>query len=236
MKRVLVLQHVPHEGLGIIGPELDRAGLVPEFLKIYEGCRIPLTARGYSALIVLGGPMGVYEEDTYPFINKELGLIRSALNERLPILGVCLGSQLLAKAAGADVYKGNAKEIGWYKLSLTDDGIADGLFIDFPEEFMVFQWHGDTFDVPLGGLNLASSEAFPNQLIKVGAKAYGFQFHLEVTEKMIGQWIEANREELSALKGKIDPDRVLEETPGNIEALHANGRRVVARFLRLIDK
>lgn len=234
MARVLVIQHVAHEGLGIIGPALFRAGIEVEFLKIYDNAVIPRTIDGYSALIVLGGPMGVYETDVYPFIEKEVRLISSALRMRLPILGVCLGAQLLAKAAGAKVYKGSAKEIGWYDVELTEEGSDDMLFLGMPYRFNVFQWHGDTFDVPRGGVRLASSGLFPNQVIKVGANAYGFQFHLEVTEEMVKEWIAVNRDELNALKGKIDPDAIVRETPARIVDLHRYGTGVVARFLRLI--
>lgn len=235
MAKVLVIQHVPHEGLGTIGPALSGAGLGADFLKVYED-KVPRGLEGYSALVVLGGPMGVYEDGAYPFIKEELALIQRALKSKLPTLGVCLGSQLLAKAAGADVYKGKAKEIGWYTVSLTDEGVEDPLLLGFPEEFTVFQWHGDTFDVPEDGVNLAGSKLFPNQLIKVGPRAYGVQFHLEVTEAMVREWVEINRDELGPLKGKVDPDRIIKETPSRIEGLHRLGKAFLARFLRLIEK
>lgn len=230
----MVIQHVAHEGLGTIGPALFRAGLEVEFLRIYENANIPMTADGYSALIVLGGPMGVYETGAYPFMEKEVKLISSALKMRLPILGICLGAQLLAKAAGAEVYKGSAKEIGWYDVELSEEGSDDPLFLGMPFRFKVFQWHGDTFDVPEGGIRLASSELFPNQVIKVGPNAYGFQFHLEVTEEMIKDWIAVNSDELNALKGNIDPEAIVRETPERIVDLHRYGNGVAARFLRLI--
>lgn len=235
MQKVLVLQHVPHEGLGIIGRELYTNGLQPEYLKVYEGHEFPFDVSGYSALIVLGGPMGVYEDDKFPFIAKELKLIRSALKDNLPILGICLGAQMLAKAAGAEVYKGGKKEIGWYEAELTEEGEDDRLFLGLPRKFTVFQWHGDTFDVPANGLNLVSSELFPNQVIKAGPRAYGIQFHLEVTEEMIKSWIKENSGELEALKGKIDPDAIIKEIPLKIPDLHRLGHTVLSRFIRLID-
>jgi len=233
MGKVLVLQHVPHEGLGTIGPLIREFGLDADFLRVFRNERIPLQIEGYSALIVLGGPMGVYEDDIYPFIKGELRLIRSALNERVPILGVCLGAQLLAKAAGADVYKGGKKEIGWYNVELTGDGLNDRLFQGLPEELTVFQWHGDTFDVPEGARRLASSKLFPNQVIRVGPCAYGIQFHLEVTEEMIREWLAVNKDELGPLES-IDPKKIAKEIPANIQTLHAHGRAVISRFLRLV--
>ncbi|MBI5344964.1 MAG: gamma-glutamyl-gamma-aminobutyrate hydrolase family protein [Deltaproteobacteria bacterium] len=234
MRKALVIQHVQHEGLGAIGQALAEFGIEPDIFKIYKGMAVPGSiSPGVSALIVMGGPMGVYEDDVYPFIKDELKLIESALKEELPVLGVCLGSQLLAKAGGADVYKGKAKEIGWYKLSLTDEGERDKLLLGLPPEMMVFQWHGDTFDVPGNGVNLASSELFPNQMIRVGRRAYGIQFHFEVTAGMIKEWIDVNGDELNALKGKIDVDRILKDTPQYMADLTRLGRTVISRFLRL---
>lgn len=232
MKKVLVIQHVPHEGLGIIGPMLDAEGIGADFIKVYKD-KLPRDAKGYDGLIVLGGPMGVYEEDTYPFISKEIKLIQSALKDRLPILGICLGSQLLAKAAGASVYKGTAKEIGWFNISLTEEGKKDRLLMGLPGELTVFQWHGDTFDVPSSGVNLVSSELFPNQLIKVGPCAYGVQFHLEVTERMVDEWTEVNEDELKPLG--IDGDVIIEETETRIYDLHKYGRTFISRFLRMLQ-
>ena len=235
MARALVIRHVPHEGLGIIKRPLEKDFTV-EYFDMYRGAALPPTTDGYDALIVMGGPMGVYEDDVYPFIRSELRLIESALKKRVPTLGICLGSQLLAKAAGAEVYKGKAKEIGWYKVELDLESGEDWLFLGFPDEFTVFQWHGDTFDLPKGGVRLASSELFPNQVIKVGPCAYGIQFHLEVTEEMIREWLMINSDELAGLKGKIDPEKILKETPANIEGLHSLGRALVARFLRMAEK
>ncbi len=234
MRRILVIQHIPGEGPGIIGPLITRDGFRADFLRVYKNGKIPIGIGGYSALIVLGGPMGVYEEARYPFIRDEIKLIESALRNRVPTFGVCLGSQLLAKAAGADVYKGGKKEIGWYRVALTGDGKNDRLFLGLPEEFTVFQWHGDTFDVPGRSRNLASSELFPNQVIRVGPCAYGVQFHLEVTEGMIRDWIDVNRDELKTVKN-IDPKKIIKDIPGNIQTLHGYGRAVISRFLRLVD-
>lgn len=231
MSRILVVEHVPHEGLGMIAQGLS--GFDLEYMRVYETGKAEVSPEGYSALIVMGGPMGVYEADIYPFINGEMELIKEALKKDVPVLGVCLGSQLLAGAAGARVYKGGKKEIGWYNVSITDEGSSDRLFLGLPDEFPVFQWHGDTFDVPSNAVNLASSDLFPHQVIKVGKRAYGFQFHFEVTEKMIGEWIEINEGELKA--ANIDPKKIIKETPEKIAGLHRLGRAIVQRFARLID-
>jgi len=233
MHRALIIQQVQHEGPGLIGLELDRAGFVSERVRVYRGESPPRSALGYSALIVLGGPMGVYEEESYPFIKDELKLLESALRDRVPTLGVCLGAQLLARAAGAGVYKGPGKEIGFYKVALTDEGAADRLLLGLPGALEVFQWHGDTFDVPAGAVNLAGSELFPNQLIRVGANAYGVQFHLEVDFKMVSDWLKINAGEVAALDGQVDPDEIIRQAPERLKGIQNNGATFVRRFLRL---
>lgn len=225
-----------HEGLGTIGTLLELNGFTPEFVRIYRGEKAPRTIEGYMALISLGGPMGVYEDAVFPFIKDEISLMEKALRDGLPMLGICLGSQLLAKAAGARVYKGGTKEIGWYGLKLTDEGAGDKIFLGMPKEMTVFQWHGDTFDVPEGAVNLASSDAFPNQLIKVGSNAYGIQFHLEVTQEMVRDWITVNSAELKALEGAVDPAKTLIDTPEKIGELNRYGRAVISKFLRIVDR
>ena len=236
MSRILVLQHVESEGLGIIDGAVRRKGFVADFIRVFKGERIPRNIQRYAGLIVLGGPMGVYEEEIYPFIKDEIALIKSAVKEEIPVLGICLGSQMLAKAAGADVYKGKKKEIGWYDVRLTDEGKRDRLFIGLPDRFIVFQWHGDTFDIPENSKCLASSELFPHQIIKVGKNAYGLQFHLEVTEKMAREWIDVNDKELLSVKSYIDPKQILKDMSAYIETVHRYGEVVFNRFLNLIER
>ncbi|MFQ5736648.1 MAG: type 1 glutamine amidotransferase [Thermodesulfobacteriota bacterium] len=233
MKKVLVVKQVPHEGLGIIRHAI-RGRYDTDVIEAYRD-RVPSSIDGYSALVVLGGPMGVYEQERYPFIRDEIRLIERALSREVPVLGVCFGSQLIARAAGARVYRGAEKEIGWYDVELTRAGAADRLFLGLPESFGVFQWHGDTFDVPPGAVNLAASALFPNQVIRVGSSAYGIQFHLEVTEEMIREWLCVNKGELKTLEAKIDPKAILRQTPDRLPGLHAMGRAVLSRFFRIVD-
>lgn len=234
MARVLVLQHVASEDLGIIGKSFRQKGIEADFIKIFAGQRIPRYMNGYDGLIALGGPMSVYEEDIYPFIKDELLLIKSALKKDIPILGICLGAQLLSKAAGANVYKGKKKEIGWYDIKLTDEGRRDRLFLGLPDEFTVFQWHGDTFDIPEKSRRLASSELFPNQIIKAGKNAYGLQFHLEVTEEMIREWIDVNEKELASVKSYINPEEIVKSTSEHIKTINRYGEVIFGRFFDLL--
>jgi GMP synthase-like glutamine amidotransferase len=232
-KKALVIQHAATEGPGTIAPALRRFGLETHYVRIFKDERVPREVEGYHALIVLGGPMGVYEEAKYPFITDELYLVEKTLKAGLPLLGICLGAQVLAAAAGARVYRGRKKEIGWYPVRLTTEGQGDMLFLGLPEELNVFHWHGDTFDVPPGGTNLASSELYTNQLLRVGKNAYGIQFHLEVTSAMIREWIEMSGKEIKTLK--MYPERIIKESTDNINSLHRYSEAVFSRFLRLMD-
>ncbi|MBI5683025.1 MAG: hypothetical protein HZC45_07670 [Deltaproteobacteria bacterium] len=234
MKPILVIQHVEHEGLGTIEDILLKRGFLPDFVNTSKDS-LPKTTDDYSAIIIMGGPMGVYESQKYPFIDDEIRLLKNGLIKEIPMLGICLGAQLIAKAAGADVYKGKKKEIGWYKISLTNDGKMDELFKGLPDDWTVFQWHGDTFDIPDGCRCLASSDLFPNQIIKAGKNVYSLQFHLEVTGDMVKEWIDVNNEELKSVKDYIDAKKIIEETPMFIKKLNTYGEIIFNRFFDLID-
>lgn len=187
---ILVLKHVSIEGLGLIGDLLAEGGEKVKVIDLEKGERLPGSLKGVSGVVVLGGPMNVYEEDKYPFLKNEDKFIKEVIMKEVPYLGICLGAQLLAKAAYAHVGKSPVKEIGWHKVNLTEAGRGDRLFDGLANELEVFQWHEDTFGVPLGGTLLAQGERCRNQAIKVGRNAYGLQFHLEVDGDMINAWVE----------------------------------------------
>ncbi len=170
--------------------------------------------------------MGVSDADKFPYIEIEIKLISNAYKAGVPMLGICLGAQLMAHAAGAKIYRGTEKEIGWYGITLTDDGSRDNAFSTLPKTLPVFQWHGETFTLPSGATLLASSDIFPNQAFRIGDNAYGVQFHFEVTKDMITDFIDANPEELAELRGIIDPEKILDDTQRNIKALTKDGERV----------
>lgn len=190
-----VIRHVEIEDLGYIGESLERAGIRSRYVDADSLPDDELTAGG-GGLIVLGGPMGVYEADRYPFLDAEIELIQAFLAGERPVLGICLGAQLVAAAAGARVYPGDrGKEIGWAPVQLTDAGLSDPLWAGFPERFQTFHWHGDTFDLPAGAALLARTERYA-QAFRLGPTAYGVQFHPEVVPPQLESWIRAYRLEL----------------------------------------
>ncbi len=179
--------------------------------------------------------MNVYEEDKYPFLKDENEFLKEAIEKDLPILGFCLGAQLIAKAKGAIVKQAPEKEIGWFKISLNSNGLNDPLFQDFPEEIDVFQWHGDTFEIPEGAHKLAESEICPNQAFRIGNNIYGLQFHVEVTEEMIQQWLDAYQDEIDSLKGLVNPDQVMSDTKVKSESYRTQARLFCSNFFNLIQ-
>lgn len=204
MRSALVIRHVPFEGLGWLRQALDRAGVVPLYFDIGQ----PIERReldASSALILMGGPMSANDPDAW--VRNELAAIEQALRRSQPVLGICLGAQLLAKALGARVYCNHVREIGWFPIEWTPDAAADALFHDFASPETVFHWHGETFDLPAGSAWLARSERCAHQAFRYGAHAYGLQFHLEVTPEMIADWMQqdANCGDVRELDQPVDP-------------------------------
>jgi len=233
MDRILVIQHVPHEGLGTFGDAIKRTGGSITFVDSTKaGVRWP-AADAFDALVVMGGPQSVYEQARYPYLASEIQLLKSALKAKKPILGICLGAQLLAAALGAKVTKNPQKEIGWYPLMREPGADDDPLCEPFGQTETVFQWHGDTFSLPKGAARLFSSPLCDEQAFRYGENAYGFQFHVEVTAAMIRAWLResANKAELARLKGTIDPSAILKQTPQHIQRLEELSKHVAETFM-----
>jgi GMP synthase (glutamine-hydrolysing) len=189
MPVVLAIRHVAFEHLGTLEQEFIHRGYQIRYWDAGIHDVSILKAPSPDLLVVLGGPIGAYEEDTYPFLKDELQIIESRLKQELPILGICLGSQLMARALGALVYPGSQKEIGWAPITLTDAGRRSCLSSLEAVEGHVLHWHGDTFDLPEGATLLASTEMAQNQAFCWGQKALGLQFHLEVVPGEIERWL-----------------------------------------------
>ncbi len=227
-KKIIILKHIPREGAGTIERFFRNNAWDIRQIELSAGDKLPDSVEGYRAIILMGGPMNVYEEDRYPFLKSEDTFLKKALREQIPVLGICLGAQLLAKAAGARIMKSPEKEIGWYKVSLTKEGLKDDFFQSLPAVLNIFQWHEDTFQVPKNGNLLAESDLCKNQAFKVGKNAYGLQFHIEVTTQMIEEWV------------KIEPmaghDKILKETYDKKAAFEKQARIIYHNFAKIIEE
>jgi GMP synthase (glutamine-hydrolysing) len=234
MKPVVALRHVPHEGLGMLDEILRERGLVYQILDLPGDAPHTFRPDQLAGLVVLGGPMNVDEVDRYPYLADEVQWIGQTVAARVPVLGICLGAQLLAKALGAIVYANAVKEIGWYELQLAAAAAEDALFSGCAAMQQVFQWHGDTFDLPAGATLLGASNLCRHQAFRFGDSAYGLQFHIEVDEPMIAEWLDQpeNCGELAGLD-YIDPAAILAATPARLPAMAELGRTVLGRWADL---
>jgi len=231
MMEVVVLQHAAPEGPAAIGDALRRRGIGMRTIRIDQGEPVPGSMAGAAGLVVMGGPMSAY--DPLPHIRAELQLIERALKEQAPILGVCLGSQLLAAALGARVSSSGRKEIGWHEVRLTEAARQDALWQGIPERFMGFHWHGDIFELPKGAASLASSSLTTQQAFRSGANAYGLLFHLEVGGPQVRDMVTTFADELTA--ARIPSDPILEGIAAHLRALQHIGAQVFERWAALVD-
>lgn len=186
--RVLVVQNYDNTGLGQIGVALREAGAEIDVRNAHLGEALPPNASGHNAIVVLGGGQNALADDEYPYIPALLALMRDFESRDRAVLGICLGSQLLARAYGAENLIGAAPEFGWLRVSLTDEAAADSILGALPPEFPIFQWHDDTFTLPPGAVRLASNAAVANQAFRIGRAAYGFQFHFEADRPLVSHW------------------------------------------------
>lgn len=214
MKRVMVLQHESYEALGTMGPILKERGKRVRFINFERTPDAEPTLERYDAVILLGGYMGVYDTEDYTHLKFELKLIEEALKRELPILGICLGSQILASVLGATVRPHTEREMGWYDLELTEAGATDPVISHFRKTEKVFQSHGDVFEIPKSAEHLACSKICSGQAFRYGKCAYGLQFHLEVTRAIIEDWLEMpeNTDIFSTSGGKFVPDAIRGDT------------------------
>jgi GMP synthase-like glutamine amidotransferase len=190
------LQHAEHENLGCIAPWLARRGDAVSCTRLYARDPLP-DASDFDRLIVMGGPMNIYEYELHPWLHAEKAFIRQAIDAGRSVLGICLGSQLIADVLGGPVTRNHETEIGWFDVTLNQAGRAHPLFMDWPERFSAFHWHGDTFAIPPGAERLMSSAACANQAYVWKHRVVGLQFHLEVTAADARVWFEHERPEPS---------------------------------------
>ena len=230
-RTALVLQHVAPEGPGGIGDALRRADVSMRTIDVYRGEPVP-TALDADALVVMGGPMGVYEADQYPHLRDELRLIENALQRGRPLIGVCLGSQLIAAALGARVYPSGRKELGWYPVELTDAAVADPLLSGAPRQFVALHWHGDIFDLPAGAVHLASSQMTAHQAFRYASNVYALLFHMEVTPPQLEAMITAFADEIAG--AGVSTEAMRAGAAQHLAALQALGATVFDRFAQSV--
>lgn len=235
MPKLLVFQHVAREINGTLDPLLRDEGFRIRYVNFARHPDARPEIDGYDALVVLGGPMNVDEDHLHPHLKHEVGVIREALDRERPILGICLGAQLLAHALGAHVGRASRAEIGWHDVALEPAAGDDALLGHFASVERLFHWHGDAFELPAGGVRLASSEACPNQAFRVGEASWGFQFHLEADEPMIERWLATPvlPRQASDRPG-IDADVIRSETALRVRRQRELAARTFAGFARRV--
>jgi len=234
MSDILVIQHVAPEGIGRIEDSLRKFNLAVEVVRVFAGDPVPAELGRHRALIVMGGPMGVYEQVQYPHLTGELGLIRHAAGAGKAVLGICLGSQLIASALGGTVTPGARKEIGWYPVRVGAEAKADPLFGAVPAEFTALHWHGDVFSVPEGAVPLASSARTACQAFRYGLNVYALLFHLEVDQTAVDGMVETFAEELDA--EQLDGAAIRAGGEEHLPALRGIGARVFDAWASMVGR
>ena len=223
MTDVLVLQNSKNEGLSGLGGLLEEDGFRT---KIVLAKKEKIPKVDYSAIIILGAPESANDDLTY--LKDEMTLIQNSVEREIPVLGICLGSQLIAKAFGAKVYQGRKKEIGIYHDIEFDNKSKSSIFSGINSPATVFHWHGDTFDLPQEALRLAHSKDYQNQALQIGS-AVGIQFHLEATEETIRLWLGKSKDELRKVS-YIDPDEIIRKIPDYIHEIQNNLKAFYRNF------
>ena len=229
----LVITHTESEDPGTIGTWLPESGLGLEVVEPWRGDDLPASLEGFDALVVMGGPQQAYDDGSAPWLRHTKDLLRSAVAQGVPTFGVCLGAQLLAEATGGQVKPGeHGPELGAKLVGKRDVAGNDPLFWDLPLSPAVVQWHWDAItDLPPGATLLMSSPTYPHQAFRVGERAWGIQFHVEIDEAMVRRWAEHNRADLLELG--LEPEAVLARTVPEIPEVEEVWSEVLRRFARL---
>lgn len=226
MSDVLLVQNTRIESSGYLGELLTNDGFR---INLVNAKHEALPEKNYSLVVILGAPESA--NDNLPYLEAEQNLIKRSVDRNIPVLGICLGSQLIAKTFGAKVYRGPLKEIGFYHDLTIDDNSK--LFSGFDNPFTVFHWHGDTFDLPQGATRLVHSEHYPNQAFQINS-AIGLQFHLEVNEEMVNLWLDKTQEKLGQIQ-YIDPQKIRSDIFENISIVKRNMDNFYNNFKSLFN-
>jgi GMP synthase (glutamine-hydrolysing) len=233
-RSAVALRHVAFEDLGLLAPVMEREGWDVSFCEAAVDDLHHDSVRNANLLVVLGGPIGAYETDAYPFLKSEIALIEYRLLRDMPTLGICLGSQLMAKALGSQVFAGPVKEIGWGRIALTTEGVASCLNPLRAADAVVLHWHGDSFDLPAGARRLASNEHYENQAFAYGRNALALQFHLEADPRQLEEWYVGHAVELAAAEVAVTDLRAATSKFANSLAHQADA--VFSRWLYEISQ
>lgn len=233
----MVLQHVGHEPLGTLDPLLKAAGFRIRYVNFAREPQASPSLDSYNGLIILGGPMGVYESNIHTHLLTEMKLIEQAIAKNIPVLGICLGAQLIAATLGAQVKKAGLWELGWSDIHLTTAGQMDRLFQHFKSNEKVFQIHQDTFEIPKSSEHLAWSSLCQGQAFKYGEKVYGLQFHLEVDEAMILRWLRRpeNQKIIIESQGLFQQDVLEKETHQFIPRSLQLSLQMFSKFIEIFN-
>jgi len=232
---VLVLQHIACEPPGIFEDVLDERGATLHRVELDEGEPLPSSLAGIDAVVAMGGPMSVNDEDEHPWLVAEKALIAGAVRGGTPFWGSCLGVQLLASSLGGKVVRGPLPEVGILPVHATPEALVDPVFAGLAWPRPTLQWHQDTFDLPEGATLLATSPAYPNQAFRVGDVAYGVQFHVEVDEEMADEWatVPAYVSSADEALGTGGLDRLLHDFRTSMAEMQADGRTLFSRWVDL---
>jgi GMP synthase-like glutamine amidotransferase len=240
MRRALVLEHVPHEGPARVGQALARAGFELDRRQLFAGAALPSSLDGIELMVVMGGPMSVEDvgDARYPFLRAELELLGAAVASDFPTLGVCLGAQLLAKAAGARVYPNAVGEpprrlceVGWGAVHFTRTPSEEPLLAGLDPAEIVLHWHGDTFDLPPGAVLLASTLECENQMYRLGRRQFGLQFHIELDEADVERWLAADPDYVRGALGPAGADRIRRDTARYLPRFRERGNGLLDRLV-----
>jgi GMP synthase-like glutamine amidotransferase len=235
MKPVAIFRHHPAEGPGYFATYLERHGIAWRLIRIDARDPVPPDPSGFSGLAFMGGPMSV--NDDLPWIPPVLDLIRIALERGMPVLGHCLGGQLMAKALGGRVTRAAQKEIGWGEVTRAANATAEEWFAGLPERFLCFHWHGETFSIPQGATHVLSSPLCQNQGFVLG-NSIALQCHVEMTEELVRAWCQAGKREIEASRaspGVQPPEAMLQELTFRVNALHRVADAVYGRWVRKLE-
>lgn len=234
--RVLVLQHIGCEHPGVFSEVMRERGVEQVAVELDEGEALP-DWREFDAVLAMGGPMGAGDDAEHPWLAAERRLVREAVESGKAFLGVCLGVQLLAAALGARVYADEVPEVGLLEVELTAEGRDDPLFAGLDQLPVTLQWHGDTFDLPDGAVRLARSPMAENQAFRVRERAYGIQFHLEVTGEMAAEWgeVPAYQRSLAVALGEERGAAFIAEAQRRAEEMHPAAKRLFTNWLELAE-